>query len=206
MSETVINIAKVEHFHAGNAGYEALITEEVLRGADPEGLSETGYSGVPIEAGPETAPTDEEQIAVYSGIAERITEEEIAATARVDHLRNMMDHIDQTRKLEGFNTNDERTPKNLEASRRARHIEKVKAENSLKKACGTCALRDNCKLAFDLEAWMDVHPYKYPDKQRKRELRPGTARPVKATGYRNDFLRKLSSDPLVHCEPTKRAK
>jgi hypothetical protein len=172
--------------------------------AAPEGLGHYGDVDEPevAESQQEVSdtPISEEDQERFQAIADRFTEDEIATTSRVNFLRNVAYHASPARKMEGFQTNHQRRPRELGAVSTKQHGEKEMARESLERACGECALAPRCRIKGDIDAWLDIHPYATGNPGVRR---PGS-RPVKKTESRTTFLKVLRSDPLAHCDPAKR--
>jgi hypothetical protein len=207
-----ISIGNIDRLNI--AGLPDVTFLEQLRGVDPAVLGDIGYGPTADPATVDEAlaqqesPTEprsdtvtEAETIRYQAIAERYEESAVAATARRNFLRNVVMHADKTRMLEGFQTNHQRRPDNLGAASSKQHGEFVMAEESLRSACGTCAVRETCRIAGDLDKWLDFHPYKNGPPGRRR---PGSLLPPRVTEPRADFLKALKRDPLVHCDPQKR--
>jgi hypothetical protein len=188
----------IEHLYIG-----ADAAGQVLAGADPDVLRDIGYTDVPDAVQPEEPMSDEEQAATYARRAEdferRVSEEKVTLNARRNFLRNVVRHVDRARRLEGFQTNHMRRPDDQETVDTIQAESLQMASESLERACGNCAMRNNCVLAEDLDRWIDVHPYK----DRTGTRRPGSLR-VRKTESRTELLKALKEDPGAHCEPQKR--
>lgn len=166
------------------------MTEQVNAGVDPETLEDIGYTGVPDEATAEHIKDED-----------RLEQDEINATTRRNFLRNVVLHADKARRLEGFQTNHQRRPRGPKRVNAAQNSELVKASQSLERACGVCALRSNCRLKFDIDSWLDIHPYK---RGSRGMTRPGSLITPSHTESRESLLKALKKDPRAHCEPAKR--
>lgn len=153
-----------------------------------------------VAPAPSAPPAGESQTAAETAIADRYTTAEVNVTARANLLRNVVHHVDRARRLEGFQTNHQRRPRVPRQVNARQHAEYAMAKESLERACGVCALRNNCRITNDIDGWLDMHPYKDgPGGQR----RPGSI-PRGESESRTQFLRALKQDPLAHCEPAKR--
>lgn len=177
--------------------------EEKLRGADTEGL---GYGPAPSAdtiAGAaeesELQSSDEAQTARLEILADRYEGEDIAARARRNLLRNLVGHADKSSRLQGFQTNHANRPINRDAVDRKQNKETLLAHESLIEACGRCALSENCVLKNDIDAWLDIHPYK--SKKRDGDRKLGSTLPPQTTESRESFLADLKIDPMAHCDP-----
>lgn len=193
-----IRIDNVEHLHIGPGVDEAAL-EERLRGANIDGL---GYGPVPDEAAVEAAVAEQQEAATepaQQALADRYDAEHVSARARRNLLRNVVMHVDKARGLEGFMTNHRNRPNRPAAIAAKQNKETLLAHESLIKACGDCALRDNCVLTNNIDKWMDLHPYK--SKKQDGARRPGSTLPAHTTESRETFLGKLETDPMAHCDP-----
>jgi len=207
-----ISIGNIDHLNI--TGVPDATFLEQLRGVDAVTLGDLGYGPTADPAAVEEAlaqpesPTEPQSDTVteaeavrYQTIVERYEESAVAATARRNFLRNVVMHADKARGLEGFQTNHQNRPDNITTASSKQHGEFVMAEESLRSACGTCALRGTCRIAGDLDTWLDFHPYKYGPPGSRR---PGSLLPPRVTEPRANFLKALKRDPLVHCDPQKR--
>ncbi len=177
----------------------ALLRQEFERAGDSEVTRDIVGSDIP-ETGFDDSLTPEEQIEENAGIAKSVTEQMVADIARSNHLRNLVHHVDEARRLEGFQTNHERSPKASKAVDKKQAVEFKKAEEALSRACAQCAFRTTCSLEGQLDEWIDVHPYK---KGHKGTHRPGSL-PVGQVESRTAFLQTLRQNPAAHCDPRKR--
>lgn len=185
-----VNIDTV-HISIGNVS----IAPEAA-GDIPAGLDHS----VPGEvAGPDDITAPEEQTDVDQARDGELTQEMINLDTRSDNLHMLVSQIDKMNSKSGFSKNDERQPHTPAKINKIRSENKRKAKNSLGRACAACVFQNDCSLAGNLDAWLDVHPYK--DKSGKR--RPGSLR-VEPPEARTKFIERLRANPEIHCDPAKR--
>lgn len=161
-----------------------------------------GEGGYPVaeEADLPDGPSTAEELAELEQAEADVYE----VRARASHLRNVASHVASARRLEGFQTNHEHAPRKRSAVEKKQSRELTKAEVSLKRACGQCVFRGDCKLAGDIERWIDVHPYADDNTGRRR---PGSSE-VREVESRKAFLESLAVGVArrqqVHCDPARR--
>jgi hypothetical protein len=183
------------------------LKDQIRAGADPAIMGEDGYPTVSEDvAQADDPPTPEEQDELDRNRAERYIMEqaEVDVVARANHLRNVVHHVTPARKLEGFQTNHERSPRKRSTVDKKQAEELKLAEISLKRACARCVFQNDCRLVNDIGVWVDVHPYQ-DDRTGKR--RPGSSE-VREVESRKDFLKSLAvgvaKKRQAHCDPAKR--
>lgn len=188
------------HIHIHNSS----VREELDRGVDPATLADIGYGTVSDHhvmdiATPDTVNPDEVLAQRAESIIASEQQREIDANNRRNHLRAVARHTGKARSLEGFQTTSQTTPRYRPGVNAKQFEATQRAKKSLELACGSCALRDTCKIRGNFDKWVEYHPYKDSDGRI-------IGSHVPRTESRQKFLDRLAENPEADCIPPKKQK
>ena len=198
---TEVKIGKVENFHLTVSPEMASpIIDDLQRGADPEVMADLGWhvpEGAQMTLPVETTP--EEEADRHEMLAGKSEQDAINANTRQTLLFKLIEEVGDQRRLEGFIVNHESEPENRNAVETKNYRKKDHSNETLARACGSCALAPTCEIRGNIGAWIATHPYAKSDKARRYT---GLRYPqVKQTESRMKFAKRLHANAMAHCIP-----